>query len=472
MSEYERKRLERMEQNKQLMLATGILQATKEISVVVKPRDLAAEKRRKAERKSREKPLVNPDLMRKLRTRVAKPDVLDEAVHEQVQKVVKHLYPGAADATMSKPSGEDERAKRLQQAVAACQGRRSSVMHLYRSGPETTRPFNWFVKQVSPRLRIRYPHLHQNAIMKLVGTAWKSLSTSEKMHWDLETSVLDVTRIPALAEAIVAMAVSPPQQPSSAKAVSQPQQPSSTKTPVSVPRAALTPTSRTASFSSGLGLFEGPIPTPPHHDFQTLFQTSQQPRMCSEHTAPDSHTRAHASGHREGGAGEAASNRNIPSTYTSDTNGQTLASIARMWAVDLQSLVAMNKHALPGLNHKARLKKDTVLRLPRRGHPPLHLGHPRFLSRSLFSLFSLPLSVSLSVYFLSPPPLSLSLSRSLSLSLSLALSLARARTCAATHSLTLSLSRARACARALPLTHLPSLSISLSLYHSLSFACT
>ena len=109
MSEYERKRLERMEENKQMMLATGILQATQKIRAVDKLCDLAAEKRRKEERKSREKPPVNTDLMRKLRTRVAKPDVLDEAINNQVldKQVVKHLYPGAADATTSKPAGAE-----------------------------------------------------------------------------------------------------------------------------------------------------------------------------------------------------------------------------------------------------------------------------------------------------------------------------------------------------------------------------
>mmetsp|Transcript_55365 Transcript_55365/g.81387 ORF Transcript_55365/g.81387 Transcript_55365/m.81387 type:complete len:686 (-) Transcript_55365:79-2136(-) len=96
MSEYERKRLERIQENKQTMLAVGILQVTQKIRAVDKPRDLAPETRHKQDGKSREKPPVNPDLMRKLRTHVAKPDGLDEAIHEPVKQVVKDLYPGAA----------------------------------------------------------------------------------------------------------------------------------------------------------------------------------------------------------------------------------------------------------------------------------------------------------------------------------------------------------------------------------------
>ena len=49
MSEYELKRLKRMEENKRLMIATGILQMTKDISAAAKPRDTAQSERRAVE---------------------------------------------------------------------------------------------------------------------------------------------------------------------------------------------------------------------------------------------------------------------------------------------------------------------------------------------------------------------------------------------------------------------------------------
>ena len=267
-SEYELKRLKRMEENKRLMLATGILQLTKDISAAAKPRDLVEEKRRKMEKKMREKPQVNPDQIRKLRTRVAKPIETDMMDDESIDQFIRSV-------------SESDRARSRVKKLTEIQSP-DRLMEMYRTGPEMTRPFNWFVKQMTPRLRVQCPHLQQNEIMKLVGTVWRGLSLDDRNKWDMERPGNTAHEISALAEA-------------------------------------------------------------------TLASTAPQGEHA-EHVPPNQ-----------------PSTPSVPAEYRTETDGEHVAHIASRWHLDLDLLVEMNRRRHDGINHKARLKKGTCLKLPRPG---------------------------------------------------------------------------------------------------------
>ena len=238
MSEYELKRLQRMEENKRLMLATGILQATRDIEKV-KQGDKDDEKKRKMEKKQREKPQVNPEQLRKLRARVSKPvksynddvdnDPFEEGMEREVKNAVKMLYKqpegdGHSGARMEEKTAPadrpiensniasvEERRQKLKQALKMCQNAKKAL-ELFRAGKDFSRPFNWFVKQVSARIRIKYPELHQKQIMKIAGNIWKTLPSEDKDRWDLEQtcSLNQVSSLPAFALELLEKALQQP----------------------------------------------------------------------------------------------------------------------------------------------------------------------------------------------------------------------------------------------------------------------
>ena len=387
LSEYEVKRLQRMQENKRLMLATGILHVTSVKDAPVKSRDIEAEKKRKIElKKLREKPQINPEQIRKLRTRVPKPldaDELEENAHQTPHKASAQVHSyatatvhdkftrglngdeGRADERDRQNSfnkvqsvHEREREERLKQVVAMCQSERETVMELYRIGPEMTRPYNWFVKQISPHMRIRYPSWHQHDVTRIISAAWKSLPPAEKAKWDLENPDNEPSSIPSLAEAIVADAVSESSGLTSAL----------TMPSLSSPNTMAAKCAMGSEAHENLALCQSGS-----ESVETRARRMHLPSHLANHVTCVSHIEeVAANGRQSGRSGSGPNTPSAPSTYTTETDGEYVASIASRWRVDLDLLVAMNEEGLAGLSHKSRLKLGTRLHLPRPGQEHLN----------------------------------------------------------------------------------------------------
>jgi hypothetical protein len=174
--------------------------------------------------------------------------------------------------------------------------------------------------------------------MQLVGAVWKSLKLVEKGKWDMENPDNQVSDIPAIADALVAKAISTVSSESSGTQV--------------LPHA--TPANNGAAGDTSKGTLNVLQRQPSHLSSGAGLQTHDSMAEHGEHAAQ---TRPMTTG----------ASASTPTMYTTETDGETVASIASKWGVNLDLLVEMNKQALPGMSLKARLKTGTRLNLPRPG---------------------------------------------------------------------------------------------------------